>query len=170
MPCSLLTRTTPPQSCTWLAPVGQQATQGGRSQWLQRSLRILRSRVGKLPESCWVTQSRCMSSGVWFSVLQATTQSWQPTHRRVSITIPSRAMASGLPLERHEGDVHARAAHQRIGDVPRDETGVARSAAEGPAQHLRSVAEPVDHVDTVAANGLGGADLDRVADGAVLTA
>ena len=35
-----VTSTTLPKSSTWLAPVGQQDTQGGLSQWLQRSERI----------------------------------------------------------------------------------------------------------------------------------
>ena len=45
-------------------------------------------------------QSRLYPSGTSFSVLQATTQSMQPTHLRVSITMPKRAMASGLPAGR----------------------------------------------------------------------
>ncbi len=35
-----VTSTILPGSATWLAPVGQQETQGGLSQWLQRSERI----------------------------------------------------------------------------------------------------------------------------------
>jgi uncharacterized protein YfaQ (DUF2300 family) len=46
MHSSFVTSTTPPQSWTWLAPVGQQLTQGGSSQWLQRSDWIVRDSCG----------------------------------------------------------------------------------------------------------------------------
>ena len=85
--------TTRPKSCTWLAPVGQQVTHGGRSQWLQRSEVMVRCRSGIAPSSRWLIQSRQWPSGTSFSVLHATTQSMQPTHCRVSITMPRRAMA-----------------------------------------------------------------------------
>ncbi len=49
MHASASTSTTEPVLCTWLAPVGQQLTQGGSSQWLQRSLRISSWRFGHAP-------------------------------------------------------------------------------------------------------------------------
>ena len=92
MHLSWSTSTTLPKSWTWLAPVGQQLTHGGRSQWLQRSEVIVSRRSGIVPSSRWLIQSRQKPSGTSFSVLQATTQSMQPTHWRVSMTIPKRAM------------------------------------------------------------------------------
>ncbi len=79
---------TMPSSETWLAPVGQQVTQGGFSQWLQRSERISIVRSGNVPRTSVVIQSRLKPTGTLFSVSQATTQSMQPTHLRVSMTIP----------------------------------------------------------------------------------
>jgi hypothetical protein len=77
-----------PKASTWLAPVGQQRTHGGLSQWLQRSDRISIWSVGDVPTVSVVIQSRLNPSGTWFSVLQATTQSMHPTHVRVSIAMP----------------------------------------------------------------------------------
>src|SRR3990170_2665722 len=93
------TRTTPPKSCTWLAPVGQQYTHGGFSHWLHRSLRISMWSEGYLPVTSCVIQSRLNPSGTLFSVLHATTQSMQPTHLTVSMTIPNRAMAMPPPVQ-----------------------------------------------------------------------
>jgi len=47
-----------PSASTWLAPVGQQLTHGGLSQWLQRSLRISMLSCGKVPRTSVVIQSR----------------------------------------------------------------------------------------------------------------
>ena len=77
-----------PGSATWLAWVGHTATQGGLSQWLQRSEKKVSFRSGKRPSSCARTRSRRCPGGTLFSTLQATTQSSQPMHCRVSITIP----------------------------------------------------------------------------------
>jgi hypothetical protein len=82
------TSTTPPLSWMWLAPHGQQGTHGGSSQWLQRSLRISMWSDGEMPAVSYTIQSRLYPSGTPFSVLHATTQSMQPTHFAVSITIP----------------------------------------------------------------------------------
>ena len=60
------------------------------SQWLQRSERISSDRCGNSPRTSVVIQSRQKPSGTSFSVWQATTQSMQPTHLRVSMTIPKR--------------------------------------------------------------------------------
>ena len=49
----VVTSTTLPGSCTWLAPVGQQLTQGGWSQWLQRSERMVSRRSGIVPSRRW---------------------------------------------------------------------------------------------------------------------
>ena len=92
MHLSWLTSTTAPKGSTWLAPVGQHDTHGGLSQWLQRSVRISSERAGNAPRTAVVIQSRLKPSGTSFSVLQATTQSMQPTHLRVSMTMPKRAM------------------------------------------------------------------------------
>ncbi len=62
------------------------------SQWLQRSERISIVSVGKVPRTSVVIQSRQKPVGTSFSVWQATTQSMQPTHLAVSITIPKRAI------------------------------------------------------------------------------
>jgi hypothetical protein len=93
MPCSrctafAVTSTAWPKGSTWLAPVGQQVTHGGASQWLQRSDRISWRTVGNVPRVSYAIQSRLKPSGTSFSVLHATTQSMQPTQRRVSITMP----------------------------------------------------------------------------------
>lgn len=115
--------------------MGQQATQGGRSQWLQRSVRISIVRVGNLPFTSVVIQSRLKPSGTWFSVLQAITQSMQPTQRRVSITMPKRAISdplSGRRLEGDEVDVHRRATHQRV-----DRVAVMSCASEAPLPRAR---------------------------------
>ena len=53
-----VTSTTLPKASTWLAPVGQQDTQGGLSQWLQRSERISIERCGNSPRTSVVIQSR----------------------------------------------------------------------------------------------------------------
>ena len=53
-----VTCTVLPKSSTWLAPVGQQLTQGGLSQWLQRSERISIVSFGKVPRTSVVIQSR----------------------------------------------------------------------------------------------------------------
>ena len=45
------------------------------------------------PTVSYAIQSRLKPSGTRFSVLQATTQSMQPTQRRVSIAMPYRAIA-----------------------------------------------------------------------------
>ena len=82
-----------PYSSTWLAPVGQQCTQGGWSQWLQRSLRISRRVSGNAPAASVTIQSRHSPSGTSFSVWQATTQSMHPTQRTVSMAIAKRATA-----------------------------------------------------------------------------
>ena len=71
---------TAPPSLTWLAPVGQQPTQGGELQWLHRSERISMSRVGNLPLVTVRIQSLNPPRGTRFSVLQAYTQALQPTH------------------------------------------------------------------------------------------
>ena len=76
-----------------------------------------------------VIQSRLNPSGTWFSVLQATTQSMQPTQRRVSMTMPKRAIVRPPRSMGDEVDVHAGAAHQRVGRVARDELRVARALA-----------------------------------------
>ena len=47
-----------PGGSTWLAPVGQQDTHGGLSQWLQRSERISIARCGNSPRTSVVIQSR----------------------------------------------------------------------------------------------------------------
>src|SRR5512143_1840746 len=118
MHLSASTSTTPPTSCTWLAPVGQHETHGGSSQWLQRSDRISMCSVGNVPVTSYAIQSRLKPSGTPFSVLQATTQSMQPTHRTVSMAMPNLAMAD-LRLDGHEVDVHSRAAHQRVDHIAR---------------------------------------------------
>ena len=87
-----VTCTVLPIGSTWLAPVGQHCTHGGLSQWLQRSERISIVSVGKVPRTSVVIQSRQKPVGTSFSVWQATTQSMQPTHLAVSITIPKRAI------------------------------------------------------------------------------
>src|SRR5512143_3099975 len=104
MHLSASTSTTPPTSCTWLAPVGQHDTHGGSSQWLQRSERISIWSVGNVPFTSYAIQSRLKPSGTPFSVLQATTQSMQPTQRTVSMTMPNLAMRH-LRLDRDEVDV-----------------------------------------------------------------
>ena len=60
------------------------------SQWLQRSERISSDRCGNTPRTSVAIQSRQKPSGTSFSVWQATTQSMQPTHLRVSMTIAKR--------------------------------------------------------------------------------
>src|SRR5512137_3156702 len=87
-----VTCTVLPTGSTWLAPVGQHCTHGGLSQWLQRSERISIASVGNVPRTSVVIQSRQKPAGTLFSVWQATTQSMQPTHLAVSITIPKRAI------------------------------------------------------------------------------
>jgi hypothetical protein len=87
-----VTCTVLPIGSTWLAPVGQHCTHGGLSQWLQRSERISIVSVGKVPRTSVVIQSRQKPVGTLFSVWQATTQSMQPTHLAVSITMPKRAI------------------------------------------------------------------------------
>src|SRR6266511_2462015 len=91
-----VTSTTLPNSSTWEAPVGQHDTHGGLSQWLQRSERISSESAGNSPRTSVVIQSRQKPSGTSFSVLQATTQSMQPTHLRVSMTIPKRGISGFL--------------------------------------------------------------------------
>jgi hypothetical protein len=83
-----VTCTVRPSGSTWLAPVGQQATHGGLSQWLQRSLRISSASFGNSPRTSVAIQSRQYPTGTSFSDWHATTQSVQPTHSRVSMTIP----------------------------------------------------------------------------------
>jgi hypothetical protein len=87
-----VTCTVLPRGSTWLAPVGQHCTHGGLSQWLQRSERISILTAGKVPRTAVVIQSRQKPRGTSFSVWHATTQSMQPTHLAVSITIPRRAI------------------------------------------------------------------------------
>src|SRR5512143_4089982 len=99
--------------------------------------------------------------------MQATTQSMQPTHWRVSITMPKRAI-SGLLHERDEVAVQARAAHQRIGLVLRQQLRRARPGEMRAAHRLRRVPEPVHQVYGIGANPLRRLDLDTVAEGAVL--
>jgi hypothetical protein len=81
------TSTTPP-SATWLAPVGQAATQGVSEQWLQRSERICMERSGNVPQVSCTIQSRKPPSGSRFSVFQEMTQALQPTQRLVSTAMP----------------------------------------------------------------------------------
>src|SRR5512139_2425073 len=117
---SAVTCTVLPKLSTWLAPVGQQVTQGGLSQWLQRSERISSERLGNSPRVSVTIQSRQCPWGTSFSVWQATTQSMHPTHFRVSMTIPKRGM-SRLLHESDEVPVDARPAHKRVDLVARVE-------------------------------------------------
>src|SRR6266545_3011166 len=96
-----------------------------------------------------------MPSGTPFSTLHATTQSMQPTHLRVSMTMAKRDMGLLLRLEGHEVDVHAGPTHERVDLVAGDELRIAGTPAERAAQHLRGVAEAVHHVDAVGADRLG---------------
>src|SRR3989304_4970051 len=153
---------------TWGAAVGQQETQGGLSQWLQRSDRISMCSVGNVPVTSVAIQSRLNPSGTWFSVLHATTQSMQPTPRTVSMTMPN--LATGH-LRRFDGDevhVHAGAAHERIGRIPRHQLRVARPLLEGVLQPLGGVSEAVHHVHAVGANALRGFHANPVAEYVVL--
>src|SRR6266511_1043923 len=87
----------------------------------------------------------------------------QPTHLRVSITMPKRAI-SRLLHERHDVAVQARAAHQRIGLVLRQQLRGARAGEVRSPHPLSRVAESVDHVNGVRANALRRFDLDAVAE------
>src|SRR5512147_2911041 len=170
-----VTSTTAPGFATWLAPVGQQETHGGRSQWLHRSLLISRRGDGNSPRVSYVIQSRQKPSGTSFSVLHATTQSMHPTHLRVSMAIPYReplgcspAIGLRLRLDRYEVHVHAGAAHQRVDLVARDELRIARALAERTLQRPRRVPEAVHHKNAVGPDPFGGPDAPALADHAVL--
>src|SRR3989338_2366064 len=105
-------------------------------------------RSGKRPFTSVRTQSRRCPGGTLFSILQATTQSWQPMHCRVSITIPRRAMTVSLRefFQRYVIGVDARAPHQGIYLPPGAELRRARAFPVGALPCLRFAAEAVHQV------------------------
>ena len=63
-----------------IAEVGQAATQGASSHWLQRATWKARRACGNMPMSTALTYVPVTDRGTWFSDLQATVHAWQPMH------------------------------------------------------------------------------------------
>src|SRR6266542_2619442 len=94
----------------------------------------------------------------------------QPTHLRVSMTIPKRGISfiSRLLDERDEVAVDAGAAHQRIRHVLGGELRGARALQVRALLLRRRVAEAVHEIDTVRTDALCRLHLDAVAYDTVL--
>ena len=74
-----------------MAAVGQAATHGASSHWLQRVTWKERRACGNVPTSTAFTYVRVTPSGTWFSDLHAVVQAWQPMQRVWSSTFTYRA-------------------------------------------------------------------------------
>ncbi len=78
---TLLSKSTIPSGRRNIAPVGQAATHGASSHWLQRVTWKERRTCGKTPTSTAFTYVRVTPSGTRFSDLQAVVHAWQPMQR-----------------------------------------------------------------------------------------
>ena len=97
-----------PSGRWYMAAVGQAATHGASSHWLQRVTWNARRTCGKVPTSTYFTYVRVTPSGTSFSDLQAVVQAWQPMQRVWSMTFTHRARpVVGGPdsAARHAGSV-----------------------------------------------------------------
>jgi len=81
-----LSKSTIPSGRRNIAEVGQAATHGASSHWLQRVTWKARRAWGNMPTSTALTYVRVTERGTSFSDLQATVQAWQPMHLFWSMT------------------------------------------------------------------------------------
>jgi hypothetical protein len=79
---------TMPSGRRCIAFVGQAATHGAASHWLQRVTWNARRTWGNAPCSTYFTYVRVTPSGTSFSDLHAVVQAWQPMQRVPSMTFP----------------------------------------------------------------------------------
>src|SRR5918994_6828450 len=101
MHMSYWTNTMPSVRC-WLAPVGHTGTHGGSAQCWQPIGKNVRRTSGYSPTSTSTTWRQKMPGGTAFSSWQATVHVWQPTHLRMSTTIPHRIGLRLVHLHAHE--------------------------------------------------------------------